>query len=96
MAAAIVLLSGQVSETGPFSAVSVLSRNGHSATDAVPVARDSGRNPTTTIPERALDRILFGRGYPLFTTEKCPDCQGFCLVVAPTVTEITGPYRLSL
>src|SRR5687767_3797783 len=96
MAAAIVLLSGRVSETGPFLAVSVLSRSRHSATDAVPVARDSGRNPNTTIPERAPDRILLSRGYPFFTTEKCPDCQGYCLVVAPTVTEITGPYRLSL
>jgi hypothetical protein len=46
MAAAIVLLSGRVSETGPFLAVSVLTRSPHSATDGVPVARDSGRNPT--------------------------------------------------
>ena len=52
MAAAIVLLSVQVSETGPFLAVSVLAGSPHSATDAVPLAQDSGRNPATTIPER--------------------------------------------
>ena len=96
MAAAIVLLSGQVSETGPFLAVRVLSRSPHSATDGVPLARDSGRNPSTTIPERAPDGSLHRRVYPFLTTEKCPDCQGFCLVVALTVTEITLPRRLSL
>ena len=67
------------------------------AYDASGVAtRDSGRNPSTTIPERSAEPIIPGRGYPLFTTEKCPDCQGFCLVAGVTVTEITGPYRLSL
>ena len=89
MAAAIVLLSGQVSETGPFLAVSVLTGSQHSATDAVTVARDSGRNPGTTIPERWSPRPAPGRGYPLFATEKCPDCQGFRLVAGATVTEIT-------
>jgi len=51
MAAAIVLLSGRVSKTGPFLAVSVLAGSPHSATDGFAVARDSGRNPGTTIPE---------------------------------------------
>jgi hypothetical protein len=51
MAAAIVLLSGRVSETGPFLAVSLRAGSQHSATDTGPVARDSGRNPSTTIPE---------------------------------------------
>ena len=51
MAAAIVLLSGKVSETGPFLALSVLAGSPHSATDGFAIARDSGRNPSTTIPE---------------------------------------------
>src|SRR5262245_23641457 len=96
MAAAIVLLSGRVSKLGPFLAVSVSTGSPHSATDGLSLARDSGRNPSTTIPERLPSKIVPGRGYPFFTTEKCPDCVGFCLVVRATVTEITGPYRLSL
>src|SRR5688572_11194745 len=58
MAAAIVLLSGMVSKTGPFLAVSVLAGSPHSATDALSDARDSGRNPSTTIPERRPENLL--------------------------------------
>ena len=89
MAAAIVLLSGKVSKTGPFLALSVLAGSPHSATDGFAIARDSGRNPSTTIPEHFAPNRAAGRGYPLFTTEKCPDCQGFCLVAGAIVTEIT-------
>jgi hypothetical protein len=61
MAAAIVLLSGRVSKTGPFSALSVLAGSPHSATDGFAIARDSGRNPGTTIPEHfASDRPQVG------------------------------------
>jgi len=51
MAAAIVLLSGMVSNRGRSWLVSLLAGWGHFATDGIPVARDSGLNPTTTIPE---------------------------------------------
>src|SRR5688572_27943610 len=96
MAAAIVLLSGRVSETGPFLAVSVLSRSRHSATDSVPVALVSCRDPRLTIRQRSPDRILLGRGYPLFPTENSTHCHGYCPVVAPTVTDLTGLSRSSL
>src|SRR4029453_574286 len=45
MAAAIVLLSGRVSEMGPFLAVSVNTGSQHSATDGLSLARDSGAIP---------------------------------------------------
>src|SRR6185503_15908932 len=89
MAAAIVLLSGRVSKTGPFLPVSVLAGSPHSATDRRSVAQDSGGNPTTTIPDPCTENRPSDEGYPFFTTEKCPDCQGFCLVAGAIVTEIT-------
>jgi hypothetical protein len=58
MAAAIVLLSGLVSETGPFLAVGLLAGSPHSATESRRIARDSGHIPTTTIPEPRLRKSI--------------------------------------
>ena len=80
MAAAIVLLSGSVSETGPFLACEC---TGRSARILPPMASQS-RRIRAAIPVRLSPKpepkLRLGRGYPLSASEKCPDCRGFCLV----------------
>ena len=79
MAAAIVLLSGRVSKTGPFLALNVNTCSPHSATDGLSLARDSGRNPGTTIPERFAPPIVRVGAIPFLQLRNVLIAQDFVL-----------------
>jgi len=79
MAAAIVLLSGRVSKIGPFLAVSVSAGSRHSATDDLSLARDSGRNPSTAIPEQFASTIVPVGAIPFLQLRNVLIAQDFVL-----------------